>query len=211
MQFPDFKHELACLKEGYEFVAGCDEVGRGPLAGPVVAAACVLDPKKVKGKREEGWYERVRDSKSVSEKERAELLPKILDNALAHGVGIVWQVEIDQINIHNAGLLAMRKAVSNLERKFKSKNLLVFVDGRFEIPNIAYKQKAIVKGDSSILSIAAASIIAKVHRDNIMRELDRKFPEYGFAKHKGYGTKEHQQALKKFGASVVHRRTFIKI
>lgn len=151
----------------------------------------------------------MRDSKVMSEKEREEILPKILENSVDYGVGIVWQEEIDKINIHNASLLAMRKAVEGL--KIKDGNVFVLVDGRFEIPNLLHAQRAVIKGDSTVLSIAASSIIAKVYRDNIMRELHAKFPEYGFAKHKGYGTKEHQLALKKYGMSVVHRKTFVKI
>jgi ribonuclease HII len=213
MKFPDYKNELAYLSKGYIFAAGCDEVGVAPLAGPVVAAACILDPTSIgKYRSKNKWYARVRDSKTTNEEERKELLQEILKHVKAFGVGEVTHTEIDEINIHHASRLAMRRAVEELSKKISSEEkIIIFIDGRFKIPDITWEQKTIVKGDTSVLSISAASIIAKVHRDNIMHELHDKFPEYGFARHKGYGTREHQQALKKFGASSVHRKTFIKI
>ena len=221
MKFPTFKHELKYLEEGYVFVAGCDEVGRAPLAGPVVAAACILNPKSISGKRTKNkWYFRVRDSKTTSEAEREVLVEKILKNTLAYGIGEVWQKDIDKLNIHNASLLAMRLALQNMIKKMKRnkssrpRRFVTLVDGRFLIPNLDTKlkieQKFIVKGDSRVLSISAASIIAKVHRDSIMKDLHIKFPKYGFASHKGYPTKKHRDAIKKFGITPFHRKSFLK-
>lgn len=221
MRFPSFTNELKYMNDGYAFVAGCDEVGVSPLAGPVVAAACLLNPVSIgKYRSKNKWYYRVRDSKTTNETERQVLLQKILKNTLAYGVGEVWQEEIDRINIHKASLLAMRLATEELLQKIakfgiKSQKILLFVDGRFKIPQprtrgIVLNQKSVVAGDSLILSVSAASIIAKVHRDNIMRELDAKFPEYGFAKHKGYNTKQHQNAILKLGVTDLHRRSFFK-
>ena len=214
MKFPHYRCERKCLERGYTFVIGCDEAGRGPLAGPVVAAACVLDPKTIGKRRSKNkWYARVRDSKTIPELEREILCAKILENTLAHGIGVVSEREIDKLNIHNASLLAMQRAVTELVKRLnlKSKKLFLFLDGRFEIPEVKLEQRAIIGGDAKVLSISAASILAKVHRDNMMRELDGRFPGYGFARHKGYGTREHQNALKKLGISLVHRRSFVKI
>ncbi len=182
------------------------------MAGPVVAAACVLDPKSIgKTRSKNKWHARVRDSKTIPEAEREILAKKIKQNALAYGVGVVSEKEIDKLNIHHASLLAMRRAVGKVIAKVsRQKKFLVLVDGRFKIPDIEAEQKAIIGGDAQVLSIAAASIIAKTRRDAIMREIDKRFPEYGFAKHKGYGTREHQRAIRKFGLSRVHRKMFIK-
>lgn len=193
-------------------IIGCDEAGRGPVAGPVVAAACILDPKSIgKTRSKNKWYARIRDSKTIPEAEREILAKKILENSVAYGVGIVSEKEIDKLNIHHASLLAMRRAVSKIISKTsRLGGLFVLIDGKFKIPDLQISQQAIINGDALSLSISAASIIAKTHRDAIMRELDKKFPRYGFAKHKGYKTKEHQKALRKWGPSPVHRKTFIK-
>ncbi|MEK7569626.1 MAG: ribonuclease HII [Patescibacteria group bacterium] len=212
MQFPNFKSELECIAKGYSLVLGCDEAGRGPVAGPVVAAACVLNPATIGGKRSKSkWYYRVRDSKLTTEGEREILDGEIKNHALAWGVGEVSHKGIDKINIHNASLLAMRRAVENLLGEVKNKKAFLFVDGKFKIPGLEIGQVSVIDGDAKILSIAAASIIAKVHRDNIMKRLDGKFPGYGFARHKGYSTREHRQALAKLGISLVHRKTFVRI
>ena len=213
MQFPDFKSELECFEKGYSLVLGCDEAGRGPVAGPGVAAACVLNQETIgKYRSKNKWYYRVRDSKTTTPEERKILVKEIFEHTLAYGVGEVWHEEIDKINIHQASLLAMRRAVEDLLQKAKSvkQKAFLFVDGRFKIPELSIEQKSVIDGDAKILSISAASIIAKVHRDNIMKRLDGKFPEYGFINHKGYSTKEHKLALKKFGLSAVHRRSFVK-
>ena len=228
MIFPTFKNELKCFEEGYDFVIGCDEAGRGPVAGPVVAAACVLDRNSIGKKRSKNkWYYRVRDSKTTNIEERKKLVKEILEHTLAYGVGEVSHQEIDKINIHHASLLAMRRAVEDLLQKAKSvkQKAFLFVDGRFLLPDkparlgrsggggregFELEQKAVIDGDAKVLSIAAASIIAKVHRDTIMERLDQDFPGYGFARHKGYNTKEHQRALKKLGVSLVHRKSFVR-
>lgn len=215
MKFPDYKTETACIAQGFEYVVGCDEVGRGPLAGPVVAGACVLDKNSIGEEREGSWHERVRDSKLIKEEEREILAQEIFKNSLAWGIGEVSPEEIDEINIHRASLLAMRKAVENLLVKMqrntpsRSRRIVTLVDGKFTIPGLDIEQKNIIDGDAKILSIATASIIAKVHRDEIMKDLDKKFPGYGFAKHKGYGTNEHYRSIQKFGISPVHRRSFV--
>ena len=153
----------------------------------------------------------MRDSKTISEKEREILAKEIKKNAVTCGIGVVSEKEIDKINIHHASLLAMRRAVNKIIfKKPRLGKLFVLIDGKFKIPNLQMPQQAIINGDALSLSISAASIIAKTHRDAIMRELDKKFPKYGFAKHKGYKTKEHQKALWKWGPSPVHRKTFIK-
>lgn len=218
MRFPSFKNERKCLEDGYAFVAGCDEVGMGPLAGPVVAAACILDPNSIgKYRSKDKWYARVRDSKTTNEEEREILLREILKHTVAFGVGEVWQAEIDQLNIHHASMLAMRRSIENLLSNLPplTSHLKILIDGRFMIPklemgNWKLEQKAVIDGDALILSISAASIIAKVHRDKIMHTLHAKFPQYGFKNHKGYGTPEHKIALKKFGITDVHRKSFVK-
>jgi ribonuclease HII len=219
MKFPHFKNELKYMAEGYSHILGCDEVGVSPLAGPVVAAACLLDHNSIgKYRSKSKWYYRVRDSKTTNEAERQKLLKEILEHTIAYGVGEVWQDEIDQLNIHKATLLAMKKATEQLLRKIPKgtapAKMILLLDGRFTIKDLetreAIEQKCVVKGDCEILSVAAASIIAKVHRDNIMHELDAKFPEYGFASHKGYKTKKHQDAIEKCGITEFHRRSFLK-
>lgn len=177
-------------------IAGVDEAGRGPLAGPVVAAAVILHPgAEILG---------INDSKKLSEKKRETLYPEILDKAMAVGIGIVSAARIDEINILQATYEAMRKAVEGL--CFSPDLLLV---DAVTIPGLAVKQVPIIKGDAKSLSIGAASIVAKVTRDRLMRELDKIYPEYGFEGHKGYGTAAHIAALKEFGPCPVHRRSFI--
>ena len=181
----------------YEYICGIDEVGRGPLAGPVMAAAVIL-PKDT-----EILY--LNDSKKLSEKKREELYDIIMEKALAVGVGMAEKDVIDDINILNATYVAMRDAVS----KLKIKPDLLLVDA-VHIPETDIKQVGIVKGDARSISIAAASIIAKVTRDRLMCELDKKYPGYDFATNKGYGTAAHINALKTIGPCEIHRKTFIK-
>ena len=183
--------------EGEGLIAGVDEAGRGPLAGPVVAAAVILYPgTEILG---------INDSKQLSEKKREALYPEIIEKAMAVGVGIVSAARIDEINILQATYEAMRKAVSSL--CFRPDVLLV---DAVTIPGLGgIHQVPIIKGDAKSLSIGAASIIAKVTRDRIMREMDAAYPEYGFAGHKGYGTAAHIEALKAFGPCPIHRRSFI--
>ena len=177
-------------------IAGLDEAGRGPLAGPVVAAAVILDP--------DDPIRYVNDSKQLSEKRREELFEEIMKRAVSVGIGIESPETIDDINILQADYAAMRKALSKLQPQPQ-----VLLNDAVTIPDVSLHQVPIIKGDAKSLSIAAASIIAKVTRDRMMYDLDTQYPEYGFAKHKGYGTAEHIAAIKKYGPCPVHRRTFI--
>lgn len=179
------------------YICGIDEAGRGPLAGPVVAGAVVLP----KGKR----ILYVNDSKKLSEKKRDELFDIIKDEALTYAVGIIPPERIDEINILQATYEAMRQAVNKLSVKPD-----IFLNDAVTIPGIEGKQVPIIKGDAKSLTIASASILAKVTRDRIMVEYDSMYPEYEFAKHKGYGTKAHIEAIKEYGPCPIHRKTFIK-
>jgi ribonuclease HII len=182
-------------KKGYKNIAGVDEAGRGPLAGPVVAAAVIL-PKRF-------HVDSINDSKKLTEKKRIELFDIIHGSASAIGIGIVYEQEIDRLNILNASLLAMQTALSELDKEPD----FILVDGNVKVCT-AIPQKTIRKGDSKSISIAAASIIAKVTRDRIMYQHHRTYPYYNFKSHKGYGTKEHIEAIKKYGITKIHRRTF---
>ena len=182
--------------KGFKLIAGVDEAGRGPLAGPVCAAAVILP----QGARIEG----VNDSKKLTEKKREALFDIICNTAVAYAIEFVSPTVIDEINIRQATSLAMHNAVQNLDRKADH----IIIDGNDGIPfDTPYEY--IIKGDARSQTIAAASILAKVSRDRLMRELDREYPEYGFAKHKGYGTKAHMEAIQKYGVSEVHRKTFM--
>ncbi|MDF2473555.1 MAG: rnhB [Anaerocolumna sp.] len=181
----------------YSFICGIDEVGRGPLAGPVVASAVIL-PKDCS-------ILYINDSKQLSEKKREELFDLIMEQAVAVGVGSIPPARIDEINILQATYEAMRQAIGNLK---VSPDLLL--NDAVTIPEIKIKQVPIIKGDAKSISIAAASIIAKVTRDRLMIAYDKLFPQYGFAGNKGYGSKEHIEALMRFGPSPIHRRSFIK-
>lgn len=181
----------------FSYICGIDEVGRGPLAGPVVAGAVIL-PKDCK-------ILYLNDSKKLTEKKREELYDIIMEQAVATGLGFVSPERIDEINILQATYEAMREAISNLEVK---PDLLL--NDAVTIPKVAIKQVPIIKGDAKSISIAAASIIAKVTRDRLMVQYDSVFPEYGFASNKGYGAAMHLEALKKYGPTPIHRRSFIK-
>lgn len=187
--------EIGLWSKGIRTIAGIDEAGRGPLAGPVVAAAIVFPSGTViKG---------VEDSKKVSEKRREELFPLIKEQALSVGIGIVNHEVIDRINILRATILAMHKAIEELTVKPE----FVIVDGNsFKHELIPFQN--IIDGDEKSFTIAAASIIAKVTRDRLMREFDIQFPAYGFAQHKGYGTKQHLEAIRRNGLCAIHRRSF---
>ncbi len=192
--------EKGIFNNSYQYVGGIDEAGRGPLAGPVVAA-CVLIDKNFKMTDD---LKGVRDSKKVTEKNREKLFELINDSFVDVGVGICDSETIDRINILQATFMAMKIAISNL----KIKPNFILVDGNMAIPMISTKQGVIPKGDTKIFSIAAASIIAKVIRDRMMKVYSEKYPEYGFEKHKGYGTKKHVEMLGKIGACPIHRRSF---
>ena len=185
-------------------IAGIDEAGRGPLAGPVVAGCVVLDRSK------EILF--LNDSKKLSKKRREELFVEIKEKALAFGVGIVSDKIIDEINILEATHVAMKEAFENANSMYKEKFgkdiSLLFVDA-LKIKNIDIKQVSIIHGDALSISIAAASIVAKVTRDEMMEEYDKKYPEYGFANHSGYGTKFHMDKLKEIGPCDIHRKTFL--
>lgn len=184
--------------QGFVSIAGIDEAGRGPLAGPVIAAACILPAGFL--------LEFLNDSKQVSVQKRDDLYSKLYEaQDVLIGVGQVDQEEIDRINILQATFLAMQKAVLALP---KSPDFLL-IDGN-QLPSFSIPALPLVKGDSLSLSIAAASVIAKVTRDRWMEQLDQKWPQYGFAKHKGYGTLEHRQAIQKYGPCPEHRRTFLR-
>ena len=178
-----------------KLIAGVDEVGRGPLAGPVVTAAVILDPNNP--------IEGLNDSKKLTEKRREQLEPIIKQNAIAWSLGRAEVEEIDQINILQATLLAMKRAVEGLSVQPDH----ALVDGN-KAPNLACSVTTIIKGDQSEPAIAAASILAKVARDREMVEMDKKYPGYGLAQHKGYPTKQHQQALMELGVTEIHRRSF---
>ncbi|MFZ5564432.1 MAG: ribonuclease HII [Thermodesulfobacteriota bacterium] len=188
-------YEEKARKEGFSVVAGLDEAGRGPLAGPVVAAAVVLPDDYIDS--------RITDSKKLSPKKRASLYETIYRDAVTVGIGIVDAVEIDRINILQASLLAMAMAVENL---YPQPDFLL-IDGTFTIPR-PLPQTAIVKGDSASISIAAASIIAKVTRDNLMDRYSIDYPQFGFSQHKGYPTKEHRAAILRYGPTFFHRASF---
>jgi ribonuclease HII len=192
------------FKSNLSFIAGIDEAGRGPLAGPVVAAVAVLKPEILADASKMERLQGVNDSKKLTAKKREALFESIKENFFEIGVGIVDHKTIDRINILQATFLAMKMALGNL----KNKPEYLLVDGKFIIPNSSLRQEAVVGGDALIFSIAAASIIAKVSRDRLMIEYDKKYPQYGFAKHSGYGTKIHLDALKKFGPCQIHRKTF---
>jgi len=186
-------YEIKARDKGYGFVAGVDEAGRGPLAGPVVAAAVVLTPSAV--------LEGLDDSKKLSPAKREELFPKI--QAMAHGVAVVNPEVIDEINILQAARLAMKQAVE----KILSTPDLLLIDGNQKIDS-PIKQWVIVKGDAKSFSIAAASILAKVTRDRIMEDYHHLYPQYEFARHKGYGTQLHRELIAEHGPCPIHRRTF---
>lgn len=183
--------------KGYLYIGGIDEAGRGPLAGPVVAAVVVFKQNtKIEG---------INDSKKLSEAKREELFDIIKEQALDYGIGIVNNNEIDEFNILQATYMAMKKAINCLE---KTPDYLL-IDAA-TIPGVDTPQKPIIKGDSKSISIAAASILAKVTRDSIMYQYDEMYPEYGFKGHKGYGTKEHYEAIEKHGITPIHRKSFLK-
>ena len=184
--------------ENIKYIAGIDEAGRGPLAGPVVVGVVIM-PK-------DSMIEGINDSKKVSEKKREKLYEEITNEAIAWGVGIIDQKEIDEINILNATKKAVTTAIASL----KVRPDLILVDALTNIDTLGVPYKSIIKGDAKEYSIAAASIIAKVTRDRIMREWDEVYPEYGFSKHKGYGTANHIKVIKEFGPCMLHRKSFIK-
>lgn len=202
---PDFSRESRLFKKGYKNIAGIDEVGRGPLAGPVVAAAVIFnnDQTIVENLIEFG----VRDSKTLSFKKKEFLYNAIIENCQNWSVGIVAEGIIDKINILEASLLAMRMAIE----KLNTEPDFLLIDGNQTIQNYPTDQTAVPRADQNIFSVSAASIIAKVIRDRIMINLDKEYPRYGFAQHKGYGTKLHMEMLAKIGPCKIHRRSFAPV
>ena len=193
----EYNIERDLNEKGYKYVCGVDEAGRGPLCGPVVAAACILP---------EGLYiEGLNDSKKLSPKKRKAVFEQIKENAIAYCIAEASVEEINELNILEADMLAMRRAVDGLQIKAD----FAIIDGNvsrgFSIPTMA-----VIKGDATSPSIAAASILAKVTRDEMCEEMDKQYPEYGIAKHKGYGTKQHMDALRKYGPAPIHRTKFIR-
>ncbi|EJV0276124.1 ribonuclease HII [Vibrio parahaemolyticus] len=190
VELPPFEYP-----QGYQLIAGVDEVGRGPLVGDVVTAAVILDPNNP--------IEGLNDSKKLSEKKRLELLPEIKEKALAWAVGRCSPEEIDELNILQATMVAMQRAIAGL----KVQPDLVLIDGN-RCPELPMDSQAVVKGDLRVAQISAASIIAKVVRDQEMEELDKQYPQFGFAKHKGYPTKAHFEAIEQHGVISEHRKSF---
>ena len=189
--------EDACKEEGYRLICGVDEAGRGPLAGPVCAAAVILpEHLEIPG---------LNDSKKLSDKRRRELFPIIQESALAYGIGFASPEEIDEINILQATFLAMRRAISQLHVTPD----LALIDGNRET-DFGVPCRTVIKGDSLSANIAAASVLAKVTRDDLMLELAKTYPQYGFDIHKGYGTLAHYAALRQFGPCPIHRKSFLK-
>jgi len=218
---PTFKEEQKLWQQGYRFVVGLDEVGRGPLAGPVCAAAvCIIKKKfvipakagiQVSGSRVKPGMTiivNIRDSKKLSANQREQWY-KILTTQpdIKWGVGMVSEKTIDRINILAATKLAMKRALADLEKKGVRAEYLL-LDGNFLLEDLSISQKAVVRGDSKIVSCAAASIIAKVTRDRLMAKYHQQYPRYGLDKHKGYGTRAHFAALKKHGPCAIHRLSF---
>ena len=197
--------EIELMDKGYSLIAGVDEVGRGPLAGPVVAAACIFDRDvDIVG---------IDDSKKLSEKKREQFFDEIKDKALAYGVGEASCEVIDEINILEATKLAMRKAIEEADKMLESKGrdkIQIVVFDAVKINDLEKEQMSVIKGDQTYFSVAAASILAKVTRDNLMKEYDKVYPEYGFASNKGYGTKAHYEGIKKAGITEIHRKSFLK-
>ena len=189
--------ENSLYAEGYQMICGVDEAGRGPLAGPVCAAAVILPKDLV--------LPGLNDSKKLTDRKRRELFPIIKEQAIAYGIGLASHEEIDEINILQATYLAMERAIAQLEGKAD----FALIDGN-RAKDFGLPVRTVIKGDSLSASIAAASVLAKVTRDDIMLEMAEKYPEYGFEVHKGYGTKAHYEALRAHGHSEIHRLTFLK-
>lgn len=195
---PDYLYEKQFSEQGYNLICGVDEAGRGPLAGPVFAAAVILPI--------DCEIEGLNDSKKLSEKKRELLFDVIKEKAIAYSIASASVDEIEEVNILKATFLAMNRAISGLNIKSD----FAIIDGNRVPDNIAVECATLVKGDSKSMSVAAASILAKVARDRLLLEYDEKFPEYNFKKHKGYGTKEHYEAIAKHGICEVHRKSFLK-
>lgn len=192
------EEEMKLYDSGFEYICGIDEAGRGPLAGPVVVASVIL-PK-------DSMIEGVNDSKKVSEKKREQIYEKIIEEAISYGIAIIDEKEIDDINILNA----TKKGVTESLKQLKLRPNIILVDALKGIDTLQIPYRSVIKGDAKHYSIAAASILAKVTRDRIMRQYDIIYPEYGFVQNKGYGTAKHIETIKEKGICDIHRRTFVK-
>lgn len=204
MVFPDIELEKKLWGKGYKYVVGIDEAGRGPLAGPVSAGAVVINS-------EDMVIPLVRDSKKMSEKQRLEVFEEIKEKSLAWGVCMIDNETIDALGIQEAVKIAMKSALKQVEDMLKSKADYLIIDGSNVESIEGYSLEKIKKGDLKHYSISAASILAKVTRDEYMKEVSKKYPEYGFEKHVGYGTKVHMEALKEYGPCKIHRRSFAPV
>lgn len=193
----DYSIENEYREKGFNIICGVDEAGRGPLAGPVYAAAVILPSDCV--------IEGLNDSKKLTEKKREALFDKIKEKALAYGIASADEKEIDEINILNATFLAMKRAIASLSVRPD----LALIDGN-QKPHTDIEEVTVIKGDAKSMSIAAASVLAKVSRDRFMLEMAEKYPQYEFARHKGYGTKLHYEKIAQYGVCDIHRRTFLK-
>ncbi len=215
MKIATFEKEKEFQQNKYDVIVGIDEVGRGPLAGPVVAGACAIKNISDFGVEcDRGDWKLIRDSKLLSQKQREETFEFVREKFFV-GVGKCSPKAIDEINILQATFLAMKKAFDALEKEIDKSDIytdaemmMVIIDGNQLLPNFNREQSTLSKGDQISKTIAASSIIAKVVRDKMMEEYDKKYPEYGFARHKGYGTKIHIEALQKHGATPIHRKSF---
>ncbi len=195
---PDYTYESEALNNGYKLICGVDEAGRGPLAGPVCAAAVILPQGlEIKG---------LNDSKKLTEKRREELFEVIKDVAISYSIAFGTVEEIEEFNILGATFLAMNRAIEGLETEAD----FALIDGNRTPKDIKIPSETVIKGDSKSMSVAAASVLAKVTRDRLLLEYDKKYPQYNFAKHKGYGTKEHYAAIEKHGICEIHRKSFLK-
>lgn len=208
MKYPSVTMELQMVAGGYPVVIGVDEAGRGCLAGPVIAAAVVFEWGDEMQKARRELKKLVRDSKLLPREVRREANELIRTHAQAFAIGSSEADEIDRINILQATFVAMNQAVNRVKEKLPAQDMFILVDGNKTIPGAGGMQEAIIDGDAKIFSIAAASIIAKEHRDSLMEKVDKLYPMYNFAKHKGYGTLEHRRAIEEHGLSPVHRLTF---
>ena len=202
-------HEIERFAEGVQVILGCDEVGRGCLAGPVVAGAVIFDWSKPEIVEELGRRVRIADSKTLTDAQKVESDLAIREVASGIGIGVVRVEIIDERNILQASLLAMRKAVAQaLKSASRNARPFVFVDGNQRIPYARFDQETVIGGDGKVFSIAAASIIAKVYRDNLMTRLHRRFPAYGWDENAGYGTPAHKTAIREHGLTPFHRKSF---
>lgn len=207
MIYPHLEKEKFYWNQGLHMIAGIDEAGRGPLAGPVVAGAVIVSAEKMDGILQHPEAKLIRDSKTLSQKQREKAFDFVIGNFLC-GVGWCDHETIDRVNILQATFLAMKKALSDLKSKTREDTQMILVDGRSPLPNISIRQESVINGDCHIFSISAASIIAKVTRDRMMMKMHEKFPQYGFDHHKGYGTKLHFEMIAEHGLCEIHRKSF---